>query len=401
MRELDRRIEGLRAAWDEEAAGKLIWEMTVEAWQAGGPDDRMLSAAAELRGVLGERLSAARDPHERFRLLNLACGLERATGDRVRELDLARRAADLAGHAPDAVDRVRAVFQLAKAWYDCDDCAETIKWSREGLRLGRDLERRGAGGEALGRLLADQQSRFTVRITTVGGLEDEVDRSLAEAVARWEALGDPVGLADALGLLAEARMVQGRWEDCVRLARRALESAGYPARTAGATYALWCGGRALGRLGDPETALAWTAHSARLCQELGNASGALEARFSHASSLCLAGRGEEALAEADAVVRDVAAVNMGVLVHWVVLERAWIRMRMGRPTPPEELESAARGCVRMGHNLIGAEALYAQAAALRLAGQDQRAALEEPLALFDRFRMDWHARMARQGKLLL
>jgi hypothetical protein len=201
--------------------------------------------------------------------------------------------------------------------------------------------------------------------------------------------------------LAEARMVQGRWEDCVRLSRRALEVAGYPEKTAGSTYALWCGGRALGRLGDAGTALAWTEHSARLCQEAGNASGALEARFSHASSLCLAGRHEQALAEADAVVRDVGSLNMGVLVHWVVLERAWIRMRIGRPTPAEELDEAQQGCVRMGHNLIAAETLYALALALSRAGRDGREALAQASALFERFQMTWHLQMARKGALLL
>ena len=394
-------LRTLERAWDEKAAKDLIWELTVAIWRAGGPDEQMRARAARLRRLLQGRLAAAQAPREQFRLLNLSCGLEQAVGDRARELELAQRVVGLAEHAPDAVDRVRAVFQLAKAWYNCDNCAQTIAWSREGLRLGRELERQGAGGEPLRRLLADQQARFTVRITTVGGLEAEVDQSLAETIARWEALGDPVGLGDALGLLAEARMVQGRWEDCVRLSRRALEAAGYPERTAGTTYALWCGGRALGRLGDPQTALAWTEHAARLCQEAGNASGALEACFSHASSLCLAGRHEEALREADAVARDVLAVKMGVLVHWVALERAWIRMKIGRPTPPEELAEAYRSCARMGHNLIGAEALYAQASALRLAGRDHRQALEQAAALFERFQMTWHLRMARNGALLL
>jgi len=394
-------IGRLERAWDEKAAKDVIWELTVAIWRAGGPDERMRVRAARLRRLLQGRLAAAQAPQEQFRLLNLAHGLEQALGRRDEALELARRVVELSAHAPEPMDRVQAAFQLAKAWYYVDRCAETIAWSREGMRLGQELERQGAGGEPLQRLLADQQARFTVRITTVGGLEAEVDRALDETIARWEALGDPVGLGDALGLLAEARMVQGRWEDCVRLSRRALEVAGYPERTAGTTYALWCGGRALGRLGDPQTALAWTEHAARLCQEAGNASGALEARFSHASSLCLAGRHEEALREADAVARDVLAVNMGVLVHWVVLERAWIRMRIGRPTPAEELAEAYQSCAHMGHNLIGAEALYAQASALRLAGRDHRQALEQASALFERFQMAWHLRMARSGALLL
>jgi tetratricopeptide (TPR) repeat protein len=316
-------------------------------------------------------------------------------------LELAKEVVALSEHAPEPIDRVRAAFQLAKALYNCDDCAETIAWSREGLRLGRELEAQGEGGQALARLLADQQARFTVRVTTVGGLEDEVDESLRETVRRWEALGDPVGAADALGLLAEARMVQGRWQECLDLARRALELAGYPAKTAGTTYALWCGGRALARLGDAETALAWTAHSARLCAELGNASGALEARFSHASALSAAGRHAEALAEADAVVADVGAVKMGVLVHWVVLERAWIRMRAGLVTPPEELEAAARESARMGHNLIAVEALYAAACALRRAGRDASEVQARSEELFARYRMAWHLAKARAGQLLL
>lgn len=400
MTSLDDAVKGLLKSWDDEKARKAIWDMTIAAWQGSGPDEGMQALAVELRRALQGRLAAAQAPREQFVLLDLLHGLEQGMGNREAALDLARRAVALAGDAPEPIDRVRAAFHLAKAWYYVDNCAETIRWSREGLCLGGELESQGGGGAALKRLLADQQACFTVRITTVGGLEDEVDQTMAETIARWEELQDPAGLANALGLLTEARMIQGRWADAVGLARRSLQVANYPQETEGTAFVLWCGGRSLARLGDTSTALDWTELSIRLCQEQGNASGAIEARFSHASTLCLAGRGREALREIDEVVRDVAALRMEVMIHWVVLERAWIRMKLGVPTPPEELSEGCRAYQRMGHRVMEAEMLYALSLALDRAGRDGRKELEQSCALFERFRMTWHLEKARRGELL-
>jgi tetratricopeptide (TPR) repeat protein len=400
MRDFDRAIRELQASWDEKVAGEAIGALVTAAWQAGGPDDRTRSVAAALHRLLQARLEAAKTQTEEFRLLNLAYRLEQGLGRRDQALALARRAAGLAERAATPKERVQAVFQMAKALLYVDDDAGAVRWSLQGMRLGGELERRGAADPELKRLLADQESRLVNRMAGLGGMEDEVDRAAESAIARWEALNDPAGLAAALGMITEARMFQGRLQDAAACARRALAAAGYPEKTAGTAYALWAGALALCRLGDVQTALDWTAASARIGQEEGNAECVQEARLVHAAALGAAGRLDEGLREIEQVAGDVVALHMGGLAQLVALHRAWLRLKAGKPTPPEELGEAGESPERTSSSPLAAEMLYARSHALRLAGRDGRPAREAAGALFERFRMTWHLEQARRDELL-
>jgi tetratricopeptide (TPR) repeat protein len=339
--------------------GSVSASLTIE-----GPGP--LYALDTLPGLAQARLEAAASPAEEFHLLNLAYGLEQGLGRRDEALSVARRAATLAERAASPKERVQAVFRLAKALLYVGDDAEAVRRSQEAMRLGAELERRGAADAELKHLLADEESRLVNRMAGIGGREDEVDRAAESSVARWAAQNDPAGLAGALGMITEARLFQGRREDAVACARRALAATGYPQRTAGTSYALWAGALALCRLGDARTALEWTEASERTGREEGNPECVQEARLVHAAALGAAGRLDEGLRQIEQVANDVIALNMGGLTRWVALHRAWLRMKAGRPTPPEELQEPAEA--KCGP--LGAERLYALSHSLRRAGRD-------------------------------
>jgi len=395
MPDLDRAIRELAAAWDEQTARGVIREVMKAAWQTGKPDAQGLERTDALRRIVAARLAAAKDPAERLGDLNASYDLEQGIGRRQDALGVARQAEQLARKSP-ARDRVLAAFQLAKAFLYVDRTAESVKWSLEGLRLGAELERSGGADREVLRLLADQESRLAVRAMSLGRKE-EVDRAVESAQARWEKLGDPVGMAAALGLLCEARQFQGRWEEAAALARRSLEAAGYPEKTDGAAYALWNGAMALGRLGDFETAIRWTHDSARINMDAGNPEGAIEARITRACVLCLSGEPRKALDEIETAGREVAAVHMGVLAGWVAAERAWIRMRLDLPVGPEEL--AAVPAPELGPARAGA--LYLLAQVLDRNGRDGRKEREEAIALFRQHGMKWHLEKALGNEPML
>jgi tetratricopeptide (TPR) repeat protein len=407
MCEFDEAIEQVRRRWDAVAARRLIGELVTAVWQAGGPDERTQGRAEAIRRILREQASAAPAPAEQLAVLNLRYALEQGMGNRDEALELARRAEELSRRAGAPLDRVLAVFQLAKALLYVDRNADAVRWTEQGLQLGARLEQSAARGDAvlgdaelreLRRLLADQQSRQANRMATLGGMDAEVDRAVVATVARWEQLDDPRGMAAGLGLLVEARLFQGRFDEAARLARRALAAVGYPRKDPGIAYALCFGARALCRLGDPRTSLTWTTDAAGISHDVGNHECVLESRAVHAVASAAAGRPDEALAEIDQVVQDSHALNMGTLTRWVVGLRAWIRMGAGRPTPPAELTEARQYLADRGYHVVAAELLYAAACALRLAGKDASAELAEALAEFERLGMSWHLQKARRGE---
>jgi tetratricopeptide (TPR) repeat protein len=411
MRNFDQAVERMRRQWDSTTAQEVIRDLVTAIWQAGGPDDRTRGWAAAIRQTLQAQSEAVSSPAEQLALLNLSYTLEQGVGNRGEALELARRAEALCRRAGTPMDRVRAVFQLAKALLYVDRNADAVRWTNQGLQLGGQLEEAVAGGTgpALGdaeltelrRLLADQQSRQVNRMATLGGMDGEVDRAAEATVARWEKLDDPAGMAAGLGMLVEARVFQGRWEDAARLARRALAAVGYPKKDPGIAYALCFGALALCRLGDPQTALTWTTDAANISRQVGNHECVLEAGAVHAVALAAVGRVAEALAEVDRVIGETHALNMGVLTRWTTSLRAWIRMKARLPTPPEELQEACDYLTERGYPLVAAEVLYAASCALRLAGRDDRKERDEAIAQFERLHMSWHLETARRGALIV
>ncbi|MCX7591342.1 MAG: hypothetical protein N2255_06905 [Kiritimatiellae bacterium] len=410
MLDLNYSIEQLQRQWNPVVAKEIVRILVTTVWQAGRPDDRSLALATELRRVLEWRLATATLQTEKLTLLNLCYSLEQGLGNREKALNLARRVETITRHAGTAMDRVRAVFQLAKALLYVDRNSDAVRWTQKGLLLGEELERATPNGMLPGLgdddkrellyLLADQASRQVNRISTLGAMNAEVDRAAALAMARLEKLDDPTSMAGCLGMLVEARVVRGRWEEAVQLARRAFATVGYPPqKDPGIAYALCFGALALCHLRDAPTALRWTTDAASISREVGNHECVLEARAVRAVALATMGRLEEALREIEEVTQETSILQMGVLTRWVVIQRAWIRMKAHLPTPVEELKDAYRYLTARGYKVMAAEALYAAACALRSAGRGGKKELTQATAKFKRFGMKWHLELAQQEAL--
>ena len=409
MHDFDREIELLRDRWDSPAAQEIVRNLVTSLWQAGGPNDQTRHQAAAIRQMLQTRLSAAPPSAEQFALLNISYLLEQGLGNRDEALDLAGRVELLSRQVAAPIQRVRALFQMAKALLYVDRNADAVRWTRRGLQQGDQLEQAAASEGALGdaelaelrRLLADQESRQVNRMATLGGMNAEVDQAVESVLNRWATLNEPSGMASALGMLVEARSFQGRWADAAELARKALAAVGYPpTKDPGIAYALCFGGLALCRLGDAQTALAWATDSASVSQDVANHECLLEARAVHAVALAATGRIGEAVSEIDGVVHESAVLNMGELTGWVVGLRGWLRMNARLPTPPDELLEAYQYLADHGYRVVAAEVLYATVCALHLAGRDNQKELSEAIAQFEQFGMVWHLERARRGALI-
>lgn len=402
MRDFDSDIRRLGDRWDAAAAGAIIGDLVTAVWQAGGPDQRMQGHASAIRRMVNDRLAGGPSPAERLGLLNIAYSLEQGMGNRDQALLIAEQAEQLSRTAGSRLDRVRALFQYAKALLYVNRNTDAVEWTRRGLRLGDEVDQSAELNEAdrqsLRRLLADQESRQVNRLATLGGNNDEVDR-LAESVQkRWSQLNDPRCMAAGLGMLVEARVFHGRWAEAAALARKACAAVGYPPRLDPViAYSLCFGGLALCRLGEAETALQWTTDAATLSHQVGNHECVMESRAVHAVALAALGRVDEAVEQIDGVIKDSQALNMDILTRWVVELRGWIRLNPGLPVSPEELLEAYEYSAAHGYHVMAAEMLYAAACALRAAGRDYHKRLDEAIAQFERFGMTWHLSLARRG----
>jgi tetratricopeptide (TPR) repeat protein len=402
MRNFENDIQQLQTFWDAPAAGAIVRDLVTTVWQAGGPDEQTQRHASAIRELVSARLAACPSPAEQLELLNVAYALEQGIGNRDQALPLAERAEQQSRSAGSKLDRVRAIFQLAKALLYVNRNADAVEWTRQGLRLGDELDRAAELAEpdrlSLRRLLAGQESRQVNRLATLGGNNDEVDRLAESVVNRWSQLNDPRGLAAGLGMLVEARVFHGRWAEAAALARKACAAVGYPPKLdAGIAYSLCFGGLALCRLGEAETALQWTTDAETISHGVGNHECVMESRAVHAVALAALGRVDEAIAQIDGVIKDSESLHMEILTRWVIELRGWIKLKPGLPVSPEELLEAYEYSAGHGYHAMAAEMLYAAALALRAAGCEYRKQLDEAVAQFERFGMTWHLSLARRG----
>ena len=133
MSNVDQAIEQLHSQWDSAAAQELIRDLVTAIWQAGGPDEQTRGQAAAIRQALQEQLLAASWPVEQLALLNLSYALEQGLGNRDEALDVARRAEALSRQGGTPLERVRAVFQVAKALLYVDRNGDAVRWTEQGL----------------------------------------------------------------------------------------------------------------------------------------------------------------------------------------------------------------------------------------------------------------------------
>ncbi|MFC1479097.1 tetratricopeptide repeat protein [Planctomycetota bacterium] len=387
-------IQKLDSSWDEKEAALLIRRMIGAAWHTGSLDKAIIPPAEAFREILETRLARTEEPKAEMALFGLLYELEQGMADREKALETARHIFHLAETAEIPVDYVMASFRLAKAFLYLEKFVESADWSLKAMKLGRELEQKGAPDEAFKRMLADQESRLTVRLYVIGGMDEEIDRAAASCIRRWEDLGDPVGLADALGMISEARLFQGRWEDSLEAARRALEEVGYPGKTQGTGYALWCGATSLGRQGDFEEALKWANEAEQVNLDLNNAEAAIEARLTRAAIYCMAGNYPEALEECEAIVLDVTSLNYDSLRDWALTDRAWYRMRLGLLTPVPEVEALCPD----RKSPFRANILYLLSHVLQHSGKDGSSARIEAISLYRQFGLSWHLERALRGE---
>ncbi len=262
MSETAQWLESLAARWDLEQAQEAVRSLSRRMWKDGGRKDPAVPVEAErLSRLIHGQLRRATDPRDRLELLNTEYRLQQSVARRRHAFEVALQAQQLADRLGDPVLGVHILFQTAKAWFWICRYREAVDCSRRGMQAGRELEANGRASRTVKKLLAEEEVFLAVRLLTIGEPREEVEQTILHAVERWKALEDRQGLAFAYGFWSEIRMVQGRWAESVDLARQCLSLAGYPGSKAGAAYGLWTGGFSASRLGDLETALAWTSEA--------------------------------------------------------------------------------------------------------------------------------------------
>lgn len=393
-------IQTIAARWNTSMAEQAVQEIAARFWAGDQQDEALLAAAERMRQVLREQLGRSSVPVEQIRLLEISYRLEQGLGRRDVAVSLAKNLRHLAERKTDAMHQARAAFLLADAWYMGSALPFSIDWSKRGFAEAKPLEQRSQGGRPYRILYAEQEVQLALRLGLQGGMYEQAGRLLADAVKRYEAVGETTGRVAALGVQAQVHMIQGRWTEALEAARQARQVAEGLPNKAAVAGALWAGARAAGRLGDLPTANAWVEEAIQVSRQTDDISNLIAGLFSKGSILLLGGNREEALAVADQAVELGGTWRHEILWRWAILERAWVRLAAGQ-VDVDELRATAEAFGKFGAGGLEAEAQYALYHAMKAAGQDAQTVYDKAVEQFARLKMNWHLDKAKAGEPLL
>ena len=366
-------------------------------WRARPPRKRALTLAQQAIRLLGDiELHVCDDLSAVRWTLYWKSRLYQAMTKRNKACKTAKRYLELCPEGASLLHKAETLIFMAKACYWCDDQQDAVRFQREAIDL---LEQARQKRKLTGRNQRGFNTAYTAwafRYAQNTCRWKQAYKTFKKAHERARAWGDPGILSATLVLYSEAKMFQGDWEGCERLARECVEAALSQPESPQSDYPFWIWGRALVHTGNPERAVPELERSIKIAKETGDAVGLSEALASRAEAHLALGESEEAVKTAAQAQRVATYAKLGINLAQVRVWRGWIEME----TDPD---CAVKHLGPLHHSLADFErigclsgwacALGALGHALGLAGKADKSRfyLEGALKAFKKWDMPWHA----------
>ncbi len=348
--------------------------------------------AADLEQEAGKAVNTDREAALRRRLYSLYT----AIGLRESAMKNARRFQELTSRSADFRIQAQGLILLAKACYWADDQRGALAFQRQALDL---VELAAVRGELC---LEDEKyfnrhhALWAFRFAQNTCRWEEAALTFEKAVQAARSWNDPAMLSDSLILYAEARMFQGEWSECERLAHECVRAAMYAHKGQQSCYPLWLWGRSLVYAGNAQKAVQEINRAIRVARKTGDAVGLSEALIALAEAQAAQGDSQSALKTAELAEQTATGARLGINLAQVRLWRAWVEMQSdsrlaGRNIEP--LHASLATFESLGVLSGWVTALHALGHALALCGSPETARIYLELAhgKFLRWNMHWHA----------
>ncbi|MCE5271749.1 hypothetical protein LLH00_10760 [bacterium] len=360
------------------------------------PRKPMLALAGAMAAQIEEAAASATNPDREAALRRRLYALYTATGRRDCALESARRFQELTAKSADFRIQAQGLILLAKACYWADDQRGALAFQRQALDLA---ELAAARGE-----LCLEDEKYFNRHHTLWAFRfaqntcrwEEAALTFEKAVQATRSWNDPAMLSESLILFAEARMFQGEWSECERLAHECARAAMYAHKGQQSCYPLWLWGRSLVHAGNIQKAVQEISRAIRVAHKTGDAVGLSESLIALAEAQAAQGDNQTALKTAELAEQTAAGAHLGINLAQVRLWRAWIEMQSDSRLAGRNIEPL-HACLAMFENLGvlsgWVTALHALGHALALSGSPETARIYLELAhgKFLRWNMHWHA----------
>lgn len=394
MSDLTTHIQILGVRWNSGRAEQVVRDIAARYRTAGSADEALAATVEQMRQVLREQLTQSHVAVEQIRLLELSDRLEQALGRYDVALSLVKNLRHLAERKTNVMHQARAAFLLADAWYMVSALPFAIDWSKRGFAESKPFEQRNQGGKPQRIVYATEETKLAQRLAFQGGMHEQALRLLADAVKRFEAIGETAGAVVALGTTAQVYLMHGQWNESLEAAAQARQIDEPLSNQAAMVTALWAGAVARARLGDIATATEQIQQAKEAAQQADDTAGMVAVFASESLILLLSGRGQESLAAANQAVALGERWNHGLLLRWALLERAWAQLAVG-PVDVDEIRAAGEAFGKFGAGPLSAEAHYALYHAMGKEGPDAKAAYDMAMEQFAQLKMGWHLERAR------
>ncbi|HUU27527.1 MAG TPA: tetratricopeptide repeat protein [archaeon] len=304
------------------------------------------------------------------------------------------------------LELAEALIFLAKACYWSDNQRGTVLFQRRALDLV-DRERKQGG------LTHEDEIRFNKEYTVWAFRYAQNTCRWSEAYKTFEQAyrlahrsGDPGLLSSTLVLYAEARMFQGDWEGCEKLAGECVQAALKEPGGPGSDYPFWIWGRALVHIGKAEQAVPELQKSISLARNIGDAVGLSEALVSLAEAHLALGESDQAQSCASQSEEVARYARLGINLAQIRIWRSWIEMELDSRSAVRQLSPLHQSLAdfeRLGCRSGWACTLGALGHALALASAPMKAKfyLERAFQAFREWDMPWHAARAEKSLSLI
>lgn len=363
--------------------------------RGGAPRKPDLARAGRLATKLGQALFKNPEPNTGRHILRQLYELSTAMQERGRALEHARSLNDLCAGSDDFRLRADGLILLAKACFWADDQRGATAFQRKAVDEVDRARERGETNEQDERRFNRDYTVWAFRHAQNTCRWDEADFAFKQAHRAARLWNDAALISDTLILYAGAKMFQGEWVECERIAGECARTALYVNIGIPTCYPFWIWGRSLVYLGRAELALPILKRAVRIGRSTGDAVGLSEAQCSLAEAFLALGRKDEALKTAAEAEKIAAGAALDINLAQIRLWRAWIEIEADPGLAARHIEALHLSLARFERcgTLSGwATALHALGHALVLTGAEETAETYLNMALncFHEWNMPWH-----------
>ena len=351
---------------------------------------RAIRLLSDIELHVSDNLSAVR------RALYWKSRLYQAMINRKMAYKAAKRYLELCPKGASLLHRAETLIFMAKACYWSDDQQGAVGFQRQGIDLLEQAREKGKLSIKNRRRFNTAYTVWAFRYAQNTCCWKEAYRTFKRAHGQARDWGDPGLLSATLVLYAEAKMFQGDWQGCERLARQCAKAALSQPEGPQSDYPFWIWGRAMVHTGKAEKAVPELERSIQIAEETGDAVGLSEALASRAEAHLALGESKEAVKTADLAEKVAAYAGLGINLAQVRLWRAWIEMEADPDSASSHigpLHQSLADFERIGCLSGWACALATLGHALGLAGRTEESMLylEGAMKAFKKWDMSWHA----------